>query len=375
MRDKSVAVLDIRSSEVCAVIAEKGVNNTFIIKSKYSRGYEGYAEGSLLDIDDFIKAVRSVLSNLVSSAVAPVKQLYVSIPCEFVNIYQTDKVISFHTSQKITAAHVKAIEESSVPEVPENECVIKCGALYYVLSDKRRLLNPVGMASDSLRAKFSFFTCNVAFRDTVIRAAKPFKSIKVFNWLPQSYIEGNYLIDSEKKKGYTALFDFGYISSTFSVICGNGVAFSEAFSVGIGHIAVLLMEALDIPFDVATEFIKQVNLNAKERASANEKYVTGGEEYSCPASELRDLIKEGLDGICEMLETCIQSFVTKDMTGAPIYITGEGVGVLRGTIEHLSSRLVTPVETVAPKVPYYDKPKFSSLFSLLHAALGGDAHQ
>ncbi|MDE7380202.1 MAG: hypothetical protein K2N14_04025 [Clostridia bacterium] len=76
-----------------------------------------------------------------------------------------------------------------------------------------------------------------------------------------------------------------------------------------------------------------------------------------------------------MIEACIQSFVSKDMTGAPIGITGEGVGVIRGTIEHFSSRLVTPVEVIAPRVPYYDKPQFSSLFSLLSAALCGAGAQ
>ena len=73
-----------------------------------------------------------------------------------------------------------------------------------------------------------------------------------------------------------------------------------------------------------------------------------------------------------MIETCLQSFTPKDLTGAQINITGEGVGVIRGTIEHFSSRLVSPVEVVAPSLPYYDKPHFSSLFSLLYAALGSD---
>ena len=43
MRRKSVAVLDVRSSEITAVVGERGVNNTFIIKSKYSCAYDGYA--------------------------------------------------------------------------------------------------------------------------------------------------------------------------------------------------------------------------------------------------------------------------------------------------------------------------------------------
>lgn len=67
MRKKSVAVLDIRSSEVTAVVGERGVNNTFIIKSKYTCAYDGYAEGKLIDEDGFLSAVNDVVKSTVSA--------------------------------------------------------------------------------------------------------------------------------------------------------------------------------------------------------------------------------------------------------------------------------------------------------------------
>ncbi len=372
MRNKSVAVLDIRSSEICAAIAEKGVNNTFIIKSKYSKSYEGFAEGELLDTEDFISAIREAVGSIVASAGSPVKRLYVGVPCEFTQAVQTDKVISFHSSQRISPRHIQTLIDASEPETEEDETIIKCGELYYVLSDKRRLVNPMGMVSDSLRAKLCFFKCKRAFTDAVTHALKTFGTVKQIRFLPQNYTEGLYLFAPEERDGYSVLFDLGAISSTFSVICGNGVAFSEAFSIGINHIAVLLMEALDVPYHVACELMKKVNLNAKDSISGVCEYREDGYNLRFSANDLRDLIREGLDGICEMIETCLRAFTPKDLSGVPINITGEGVGVIRGTIEHFSSRLVMPVEVIAPKLPYYDKPQFSSLFSLLHSALGSD---
>ncbi|MDE6557714.1 MAG: hypothetical protein K2K39_01260, partial [Clostridia bacterium] len=231
MRNKSVAVLDIRSSEICAAIAEKGVNNTFIIKSKYTQSYDGFAEGEILDLDDFAKAIETVISGVISSVETPVKELYIGVPCEFVETVQTDKVLSFQSTQKISARHIKNITELSRPKPEEGKEIIGYGALYYVLSDKRRLLNPVGMLSDSLRARLCFFRCRTAFSDTVERALQPFYSIRSLHWLPQNYTQGLYLFGRDRRTGYQILFDMGYISSTFSVVCGGGVAYSEAFSV------------------------------------------------------------------------------------------------------------------------------------------------
>ena len=372
MRNKSVAVLNIRSSEICAVIAEKGVNNTFIIKSKSSRSYEGFAEGELLDADDFVSVVNAVVMDIVSSVATPVKRIYVGVPDEFCSVYQTDKVLSFAGTQKINAKHIRSLEENSFDEAVRGETVIRCAPLYYVLSDKRRLTDPVGMSSDSLRARLSYFTAKTTFINSVKRALSAFTAIREIHWIPQNYALVNYLLSDEQRDGYQILFDIGFISSTFSVASGSGIAFSEAFSVGVGHIAVLLMEALDIPYEVALSLLKKVNLNARDTGSYVEEFAPDGTHYKYLASDLRELMREGLDGICEMIDTCIQSFAVRDLTGMPIFVTGEGVNGIRGIIEHLTSRLVTPFEVVSPKLPYYDKPQFSSLFSLVSTALSDE---
>lgn len=370
MRNKSVAVLDIRSGEICAVIAEKGVNNTFIIKSKYSVEYDGYAEGELLDVAGFIAAVRNVVDSALSSVNGLVKQFYVSIPAEFTETVTTDKVITFNNAQKITAKHIDTLTSVSIPEVGEENRVIGCGALYYILSDKRKVSDPLGVISDSLRAGMSFFVCKTNFLECIESAFDAFPSVRVFHWVAQSFALSQYLLEPEKREGYSVLLDLGYISSVFNVVCGNGIAYSEPFSVGIGHIALLLSDALDIPFDAAKELLGKVNLNAKEGVTSYVECEIDGVTRTYSEPQLRDLIRDGLDGICEMIEACRQSFPIKDLTAVPIHVSGEGVVAIRGTIEHISSRLVTPVDVVVPKVPYYDKPQFASLFSLLNAALG-----
>ena len=134
------------------------------------------------------------------------------------------------------------------------------------------------------------------------------------------------------------------------------------------------MDELNIPFEVATKFLSRVNLNAKEMLTSVQEIRYNNVNYSYSTATLRDIIREGLDGICQMVEECIQTFAEKDMTGRPVYVTGEGLKIIRGTAEHLSNRLVCSVEAISPRVPYYDKPRFSSLLSLLDAALGDSSN-
>lgn len=368
MRKKSVAVLDIRSSEITAVVGERGVNNTFIIKSKYSCDYDGYAEGGLIDENSFLTAVKDVVKSTIS-AMGGVKTFYVGIPGEFTRIINTDKVMSFQTSKKITKADCDYLAGMSAPPDTEEYQSIRHSCLYYVLSDKRKIIDPIGTVSDSLQGKFCFYQCKNSFVNILLKAFRPFTSIQNINLIPMVHAEAMYLISPEQRDEYAVLFDLGYISSSYSIICGNGLAFSESFSVGIGHIAVYLMTELDIPFAVATEYLTKVNLNAKETLNGIEEIIYEGQTYKFPTVTLRDKIREGLDGICETIEECRQSFSGKNIDGKPINVTGEGVNVIRGTAEHLSNRLVKNVEIISPSVPYYDKPQFSSLLSLMNIAL------
>lgn len=368
MRKKSVAVLDIRSSEVTAVVGERGVNNTFIIKSKYSCAYEGYAEGKLIDEDSFLSAVGDVVKSTVG-AMGGIKSFYVGIPGEFVRTAVTDKVISFPSVKKIGEKDCRYLAAMAAPKDAEGFRTIRHSSLYYVLSDKRRIIDPVGTLSDSLHGKFCFYQCDNYFIEMLLRAFKTFPDVADLNLIPTVYAEALYLVEPELRDEYAVLFDLGYISSSYSVVCGNGLAFSESFSVGTGHIAVYLMSELEIPFEVASEFLSKVNLNAKETLSTMEECVCGGQSYKFSTVLLRDKIREGLDLICETIEECRQSFTGKNLDGKPILLTGEGVKMIRGTAEHISNRLVKNVEITAPAVPYYDKPHFSSLLSLLNTAL------
>lgn len=371
MRNTSVAVLDIRSSEICAAVGERGVNNTFIIKSKYSCEYDGYADGELLDVKSFNVAVSECVKNTLAAAGCRISGFFVGVPGEFLNVVNTDKVLSFPSPRKIRDAQIEQLKELSRPQHESGYTEIECSPVYYVMSDKRRMIDPYGCITDSLRARLCWFFAKTSFVECVTRVLDKFPVIRDINFIPSALAEVNYLLAPELRDSYSALFDLGYISSTYSIACGNGVIFSRSFSVGIGHVAVLLSQELNIPFEVASQFLSRVNLNAKEHLTSIQEIKFEGQIYSFSTATLRDIIREGLDGICETIEACRQSFGEKDMSGKPLYVTGEGVKTIRGTAEHLSSRLVCAVNVVAPTVPYYDKPQFSSLYSLLDAALGG----
>ena len=115
MRSNCVAILDIRSAEMTAVVGERGVNGTFIIKSKYSCAYDGYAEGELLDVENFISSVADVVKSTLSGG-SGIKSFYVGVPGEFIKLVNADKAISFHSAKKSQQATAKRLSSFVPPQ-------------------------------------------------------------------------------------------------------------------------------------------------------------------------------------------------------------------------------------------------------------------
>ncbi len=369
MLNKSVAVIDVRSSQITAVVAERGVNGTFIIKSSFTSEYDGYAEGQMIDENSFSSALTSVVRRTLSACGDKVRSVYAGVPGEFTRVLATDNVVSFPSRRKVGKSDVKALEGASVPSGVKDGRLVRSACLYYVLSDMRRVVDPVGMLTDSLRGRMCHYVCDGRYCD-LTEAALSACGIEKVSFIPAVHAEAMYLLPPEKRDEYAVLFDFGFISSTFSVACGNGVAYSQSFSLGAGHLALYLGEALEIPFNAALAILGKVNLNSKDGAGSYIEHMADGKLYKFAASEVKEKLREALDGICETLEECTRSFTEKPTDGKTLYVTGESALAVRGAADHISGRMVREVTMAAPQIPYYDKPSFGPLFSLIDMALG-----
>ena len=162
--------------------------------------------------------------------------------------------------------------------------------------------------------------------------------------------------------------DVGYITTTFSIIQGDGILFQKSFNFGGGYISAGLVESFSIDFEVAERLKRKVNLSCI--CSGNTFDVIDGEngEYY-PINDVKDSVKASLDMLCENLSIAFEEsgYVIPDYV--PLYITGGGITYLRGAKEHVSNRLGMSVEVLAPKVPLMDKPCESTVLSLLDLAL------
>lgn len=367
MQKKHVAIIDIGSSKITAVIGERGINKTFIIKGRFALDYDGFEDGVFFDELKLKKVLFSLSENVLKGSFGKVDTVYVGVPGDFTKVFIKDGQLSFTKKKKITDEDVDALFDSAFVVSSTKYTLINRSAIVYELDDFRRLANPVGANSEILSGKLSFVVCSNYFLDivkqTLLNAG--FANVECVS---SALAQALYLVDAETRDRIAVIADVGYITTTFSIIQGDGILFQKSFNFGGGYITAGLVESFAVTFDVAEKLKRKVNLSCICSGNTFDVLDAENGEYY-PINEVKESVKMSLDILCENLSIAFEEsgYVIPDYV--PLFVTGGGITYLRGAKEHVSNRLGISVEVLAPKVPLMDKPIESTVLSLLDLAL------
>ncbi len=365
MGRKSVAVLDVRSSEVCVVVGERGVNRTFVFKASRTEPYDGFDEdGSFFDEKKYGEAIERALTACEQVCGERVRTLYVGVPSAFTELVPKRHEISFPSMRKITPKDMESLFRNGREEL-NGYRFIRATGMVFVTSDNRRVINPVGISSEKLSGLLSYHYCSEVFAQTTERVLAHLGLSLRF--LPSDLAQVNYLIPSETRDEYALFLDVGYLSSSVCIVLGNGVLAKRSFWAGRGQIAMQIMNAFSIPYDGALALLSRANLYRKTPAKTSEFYWKGV-TYEIPTEQLHEQIRCGLDGICEEVGKFLEECSGRELEYKPLYVTGDGVCDIRGALEHVSKRLDRICEEVVPDLPYYNHPSASSRIALIDLA-------
>ena len=190
MAGKSVAVMDVRSSEIAIFVGEMGVNRTFVFKASKTEPYGGYQDGEFFNMDEFSDAVSRALTAVEQICGKKIKVLYIGVPGEFMQVIPKEQVLSFPKRIKIGAKEVGLLHNSGAEKL-EGYKLIRSTSMIYTTSDNRRVANPIGMYSTGLSGILSYFYCTDYFIDAMKQTFKDQK-ISLF-YLPTDLFQNTLL--------------------------------------------------------------------------------------------------------------------------------------------------------------------------------------
>ena len=365
MGRKSVTVLDVRSSEVSVIVGERGVNHTIVFNASHTESYDGFDDGGVLfDAAKFGEAIDRCIDSVQRMTNERIKKLYIGVPGYYALALPVGQRTSFPKRRKISEREIDELFKRGQNAV-EGYRFVRASSMIYITADKRRTVDPLGLATTSLDAQLSYNYCKEAFAAMLEPVLAKYKLDVCY--LPTQLAMATYLIPSETRDEHAILLDSDFLTSTIGVVLGGGIMDQESYWTGTAQIALSLSDAFGVPFGLAKSLLSRANLYAKEGSDTRE-YLYRGTAYEIATKDLNEAFRSGLDDLCESIGTFLEYDSGKELDCKPLYITGEGVPQIRGATEHIARRLNRTCEIVAPNLPYYNKPAMSSRISLVDMA-------
>ena len=368
MRKKEIAIIDIRSSRITAVILSHSVNNTFDIKWSSDYSYSRYYERRFSDSSEVQGIITKILQSFGKYFESNDYELYVSVPGCFTNVTTKRRQYTFRAKKKVTHQDELKLQKDSMKEISiPGYSVIYCSPIVYELDDFRILYKPVGETSETLRASLSFVLCSNYFIG-VIRPVLEKNGIKNYRLVPVVLAEGNYLIPEIERNRIAMLLDIGASSTTFSVVQGEGVLYEHSFDYGgdiiTGELSRLLqVEEAEEAFEIAEDIKNHTSLSTIYDDEEKFNNIEGLKDVVYKKSA-QQVIADCVNKIGDIVGDAIEDVAKMGVSCNKLYITGGGITYIRGAKELLSMRLNLPVEVVSPKMPHYDRPTESSYLSV-----------
>lgn len=359
---KDIAVLDVNSRLVTAIVGAKRAQSVFGIKAMAEKQHQGYENGEWFDAKETVELAKSVLIESMKEADSRTKKLFIGVPAEFVAVVTKEVSIRLDRRRRVIDDDIAYLLKKGDDFDSNKYLTINTSAIYYSLDDEDKIYNDVrDMEAQKVDACVSYMLCEKSFVDMFDEVASSlgFTDVK---YVATCWAECMALLEKEQRDNVYMLIDAGYLSSSVCIAKGEGILDMKSFSMGGAHICADIFEALEVPFDMAEEAKRLVDLNLNY---SDEAVLVSDGENVVYAADACEIAKSRLDVFVEVLAGIFKDIEDDAPSYMPVYITGEGIATMRGATKYLSEQLGKNIEIITPKLPGFAKPEDCSKASLL----------
>lgn len=359
---KDIAVLDVNSRLISAIVGSKRAQSVFGIKSLVEKQHQGYENGEWFDKEDTVDIAKSVLLDAMKIADSRTKKLFIGVPAEFVTVVTKEVGIRLDRQRRVIDDDIDYLLKKGDDFDTDKYLTINTSAIYYSVNGDEKIYNDVrDMEATRVDACVSYMLCEKSFVKTFDDVASSLGFTDV-RYVATCWAECMSLLEKEQRDGVYMLIDIGYLSSSVCIAKGEGILEMKSFSMGGAHICADIYEALEVPFDMAEEAKRLVDINLNYN---DEAVLVGDGENVVYATDACEIAKNRLDVFADVISDIFKEIEEDAPSYMPVYLTGEGVASMRGAKKYLSEQLGKNIEIVTPKLPGFIKPDDCSKASLL----------
>ncbi len=352
-RNGSIAGLDLGTTKICVVIAERVATGPLRVIGIAQQPSEGLRRGVIVDAEKTVKAIGEAIRQAELMAGVEVGSVYAGIAGEHIASLNSSGMVAVGDSGGRIGIldREKVLEVASAVKVPMDREVLHVLPQEFLVDGKHGIPDPVGMYGVRLEANVHVVTGAVTavqnITRSILRAGVDIRDI-VLEPLASNYA----ILDADERQMGVCMIDIGGGTSDVVVFAKGGLRHSGTIGLGGQNVT------NDVGIGLRTSWAEAERIKCAHGAAlvdivdAQEQIEVGGvvERAATPVSrrDLADIIEARMEEIFMLARRQIFAAMPNAVLGAGIVITGggaqvEGAVALAERVFAAPARLGSPV--------------------------------
>jgi cell division protein FtsA len=344
--------IDIGSSQICAVIAEKDDVGTVKVLGAGVAKAQGLKKGVITNIELASKSIKLALSDAKRVAGTHYDKVIVSISGAYTKSVDSNGVVNVPNHdigiREINRAMQMADHNANIPHEYEKLHVLPYN---FKVDEQEHIEDPLGMNGSRLEVQVHIITAQKSSLSNLKKAVKS-AGVDIDNIVLCGYASAIATVNQDEKELGVVVIDMGGASCNMVIHSGNSIRYNDFLGVGSANITNDLSMALHTPLPAA-ENVK-INYGTLHASSSEliELPVLGDENVTHEVSLdiISNVIYARVEETLMILAKTLEDSGFKDQVGAGIVLTGgltklEGIRELATAIfDNMPIRLAKPKE-------------------------------
>jgi cell division protein FtsA len=376
-----IAALDIGTSKICTLIAERDEMGELTLKGMGITRSRGLRRGSVVDLQLTVQAIEKSVKEAEMEAEIPVHSVYVGIAGDHIQSINSNGIVpvSGHRNEVTQEDVDRVIGAAKAMVMPMDREIIHVLPQEFMVDNQSGIRHPIGIAGVRLEAKIHVVTGAITFLQNICKCVSE-ADLKVEELVLQPLASAEAVLNEDEKDLGVVVIDIGGGTTDVLIYYQGSVYHSGVVGLGGDNIT------RDISFGLRTPLSEAERLK-KEYGCAIPELVTRDETIEVPGiggRRSRTISRQVLSAIVgprmvEILEHAAREVRKIDydmLLAAGVVLTGGG-SILEGTCELAEKIFKMPARLGYPQGircerDILEHPMFSTAMGLLLRGNNGE---
>lgn len=384
MKMNIVAGLDLGTTKVCAIIAEKHDDSLDILGFGVAPS-DGLSKGLVANISKTADAIKKAMEIACNRAGVDIRNLNVGVAGEHIISQRNRNYVTISGPEKeITKEDLDRLEaDVKTIAIPSDKQILHIIPEEYSIDYQSGIENPIGMSGSRLEALNHIVLASTPAMQNIKRSVER-AGFEIASYMLQPLASSISVLEDNEKDLGVVLIDIGGGTTDIAIFHNRSIKHLKVLGIAGNQVTNDIREYLGIVTDEAERLKKEFGYALESAIIKDEdifiKGVGARRNVKVPVSLLTQIINARMKELFSMIDAEIKHSGLKSKIKAGIVLTGGG-SLLRGSTElalevfGLPARIGLPLDLAKGLAAEIESPEYATVAGLVKSISQSDAEE